>query len=312
MIKALTLRMFPADMSWRDCMREARNAGYQGVEINFDGALGLDCPLATLREMKAAARSFDLRIVSVYSRNQWMTPISSADPMKRKQGQRVLETLLHHAENLEAGIVLTIPGAVDNALLCPNPEIVPYADAYARTRETLSSLAPLAAQCGCVLALENVHNRFLLSPLEMKRLVEEIGSPAVGCYFDVANCLFGNGIPQDWIGILGRHIRAVHVKDYRLGVGAPGGFVNVFEGDVDWPAVCAALKAVPFDGPLVAEVLPAFRHHPEMLWQNAGLALDCLMKDLSAGGRPARISLPRRGRQYQAKAFIRRAVGREA
>lgn len=193
---------------------------------------------------------------------------------------QTLQWLIEVAHLLEAPTVLTIPGAVDNSILSSEVEILPYEEVYQRVQESLARLTSLAESAGVVLALENVPNRFLLSPLEFRRFLEEVNSSAVGCHFDVANCLYGGGYPEDWIRILGSWIKAVHLKDYKVSVGTLAGFCDIFEGDVNWKAVCAALREIGYRGALISEVLPPYRHHPEVLWKSASIAIDKIIEDI--------------------------------
>jgi len=280
MLKATTLRVFPPTLSWQECLKEAASAGYQGVEVNFDGRLNLDCPDNTLKAIKRLARETRIRITSVYSRQQWWTPISSSNSEKRKQGIEALRRLIEIASRLEARVVLVIPGAVDNSILSPEVEITPYDVVYQRSAEVIGDLSSAAEKEGVVLAVENVPGKFLLSPLEMKGFIEEIGSPAVGCYFDVGNCLYLGGYPEQWIRILGGHIKDVHLKDYSLSAGGLSGFTGIFLGDVNWQEVARALAETGYDYALTSEVLPPYRHHPEHLWLNASVAIDSLMEDI--------------------------------
>ena len=280
MLKAITLRAFPPEMEWKECMREAASSGYEGIEINFDGRFGLDCSPQTLKEIKAVTADAGIKIDSVYSRQQWRTPISSRNPEKREKGVKALGRLVEIASFLQARVALVIPGAVDNSILSSDEEITPYDEVYQRSQEIIKRLSSQAEKEGVILAVENVPGKFLLSPLEMKKFIEEIGSKAVGCYFDVANCLYGAGYPQQWIRILGKHIRAIHIKDYREAAGDLSGFVDVFEGDVNWPEVCKALAEIGYDHSLTSEVLPPFKHHPEHLWKSVSHALDCLREDI--------------------------------
>ena len=280
MIKAITLRSFPESMPWRDCFRQCLEAGFEGVEVNFDGMFDLDCSLKTLKAIKQTAGKYKIKIVSVYSRRQWQMPISSPDRRKRENGRKVIARMIGIAEILEAPTVLVIPGAVDNSILSKEIEIVPYNEVYNRALEALSSLASAAARKGITLALENVPNKFLLSPLEMRGFIDKLGSPPAGCYFDVANCLYNGGYPEQWIRILGHRIKAVHLKDFRLAIGNQEGFTGIFEGDVNWTEVCRALAEINYNGALVSEVLPAYKHHPEMLWINAGMAIDRIICDI--------------------------------
>ncbi|MCX7788911.1 MAG: sugar phosphate isomerase/epimerase [Spirochaetes bacterium] len=280
MIKATSLRCFPSSMGWKECILEAAKSGYEGIEVNFDGLFDLYCSRGTLRELKAVAEGEGIQIVSVYSRQQWKTPISSRNPEKQSSGVRAIGWLIETAAYLGAPSVLTIPGAVDNSILSAEVEILPYVEVYDRVQEVLSGLAPRAEAAGVTLALENVPNKFLLSPLEFKHFIEEIGSTAIGCHFDVANCLYCEGYPEDWIRTLGHHIKAVHLKDYKISVGTFAGFCNIFEGDVNWEEVCIALREIGYHGALISEVLPPYKHHAELLWISASLAIDRIIQEI--------------------------------
>jgi L-ribulose-5-phosphate 3-epimerase len=280
MIKATSMRCFPQEMNWRECIKEARVSGYEGVEVNFDGRFDLDCSENDLKELKNVADGNGIKIVSVYSRQQWKTPISSGEKKKREEGIRTLERLIEIAEYLEAPTILTIPGAVDNSILSADREIVTYEDAYKRVKDTIAGLAPRAKSAGVILALENVPNKFLLSPLEFRGMIEEVGSDAVGCHFDTANCLYYQGVPEDWIRILGKYIKAIHLKDYKTSVGTLNGFCDIFEGDTNWKEVCMAIAETGYDGSIISEVLPVFRNHPEVLWKNASISIDRIIKDI--------------------------------
>ncbi len=281
MFKGITLRTFPYDMGWKECISLAASSGFDSVEINFDGRLDLNTPDSLLMEIRKYAESRNIIIDSVYSRRQWATPISSANPEIRKEGESVLSRLVDIAAVLEARVILVIPGAVDNSCISTeNLEIIPYEDVYKRSLETISKTAVKAEKSGIILAVENVPGKFLLSPLEMKEFIGKTESSSVGCYFDVANCLYCHGYPEQWIRILGKHIKAVHLKDYKLTSGNLTGFVNIFEGDVNWPGVAEALSETGYDLSLTSEVLPPFKHHPEQLWESVGNRIDLLIEDI--------------------------------
>lgn len=281
LIKATSLRCFPPQMDWKDCIREARSSGYEGIEVNFDGRFSLDCSEQILQEIKKTTFENEVKVVSVYSRQQWLTPISSSDINKRDAGRKAVERLIEIAAFLEAPTVLTIPGAVDNSILGKEKEIVCYREAYLRTKDAIQSFLPRAERAGVILALENVPNKFLLSPLEFKNFIEEMGSKYVACHFDAANCLYYNGFPEDWVTILGEHIKAVHLKDYKTESGDLTGFCSIFEGDIDWGAFCRALAEINYNGALISEVLPHFKHHPEILWETASMSIDRIIRDLN-------------------------------
>ena len=117
------------------------------------------------------------------------------------------------------------------------------------------SLLPTAERLDVRLAVENVWNRFLMSPLEMRYFIDSFESPHVGSYFDVGNVLaFGH--PEDWIHTLGKRILAVHLKDFRVNVGNLDGFVDLLSGDVNYPSVMRCFREIGYDGAYTAEIVP--------------------------------------------------------
>ena len=117
----------------------------------------------------------------------------------------------------------------------------------------MKELAPDAEAAGVVIGLENVWNKFLLSPLEMRDFLDKVGSDYVKAYFDIGNVVV-NGYPEHWIRILGSRIARVHVKDFRTIVGNINGFVDLLGGDVNFPEVVKALREVGYDSYLTAEM----------------------------------------------------------
>jgi len=106
------------------------------------------------------------------------------------------------------------------------------------------TLARLAEQLGIVIALEEVWNKFLLSPLEFARYIDEFKSPWIKAWFDVGNVVL-YGYPQDWIRTLGKRIVEVHLKDFKR-----EGFkwVNLGEGSINWPEVRKAFAEIGYSG----------------------------------------------------------------
>jgi hexulose-6-phosphate isomerase len=180
---------------------------------------------------------------------------------------------------LGTDVVLTLPGAVDNSLFATEPEVVGYEDAYAAAQEVLGDIARrVAGDVGVTLAVETTWNKFLLSPLEFARFIDELNSPWIAAYFDVGNAI-RTGVPQDWIRILCHRIKRIHLKDFKNAVGNMHGFVNLLEGDVEWPAVMSALRAVGYDSWLTAEVLPSYRYHWHRLIDGTAAAMDSIIAD---------------------------------
>lgn len=141
-----------------------------------------------------------------------------------------------------------------------------YEEAYNGAKDAILRIAEVAEKEEVFLAIENVENKFLTSPLEMREFIDEIGSNYVGCYLDVGNVLFCQlGYPEQWVKILGKWIKRVHLKDYRAGYG----ITYLLQGDVNWPHLIKTLKEIGYDDYLIAE-LPLYKFYPErMLFETA-------------------------------------------
>lgn len=246
----------PGAWSLSECFEAAKKAGFDTIEINVGetGELTPDTTEADARRIADLATQVGIGLSSLSSGLGWSWPLTDADPAKRARAQEIVAKSLRIASWLGVDAFLCVPGVV-------TPE-VSYDVAYARAQEALRSLVPVAEECRVVIAVENVWNKFLLSPLEMARFVDELGSPWVQVYFDVGNVLV-SGYPQHWIRILGKRIKKVHVKDFRSGIGNIHGFANLLQGDVPWAEVRRALAEVGYDDVVTAEV-EGYPGHPEV------------------------------------------------
>lgn len=249
MLKGVNQWCFPEGTPLDQLFDISREAGYDAVELNInpDGGVGLTMETTPQEAdaIAAMARERGLRLGSVSTSLLWRFPLSSADPDVRAQGRRVVAKELELAERIGADTVLVVPGAVN--------EETSYDECYDRSRAELELLIPEAEKRGVRIGVENVWNKFLLSPLEMKAYVDDFASPYLGVYFDVGNILL-YGFPQQWIRILGDRIFKVHVKDFKTGVGNGQGFVPLLAGDVNWPEVVAALREIGYADALTAEI----------------------------------------------------------
>jgi len=171
-----------------------------------------------------------------------------------------------------------VPGAVGVDFV-PGCEVVRYDLAYERATDFIWQALPLAEKLQVKIGIENVWNKFLTSPLEMRAFIDQFGSQYAGAYFDAGNAL-ANGYPEHWIEILGQRIVRVHFKDYRRAVGTANGFCDLLSGDVNWPEVIHALRSVSYAGWITAEMippLPFYEHCPEVLIHNTSRAMDAIL-----------------------------------
>lgn len=246
----------PGSWSLGECFEAAKQAGFDCIEINVGevGELTPDTTEQQARQIASMARSAGVELSSLSTGLGWAYPMTDPDPDKRRKARDLIGAQIRLARFMGLDAILCVPGVV-------TPE-VSYDTAYARAQEGLRSLEPLAAECRVVIGVENVWNKFLLSPLETARFVDEIGSPWVQVYFDVGNVLVF-GYPQHWIRILGKRIKKVHVKDFRTGVGNIRGFANLLQGDAAWDEVRRAFAEIGYDDVVTAEV-EGYAHHPTL------------------------------------------------
>jgi hexulose-6-phosphate isomerase len=239
--KAVYVSMLPKELGYFDKFKLAVDVGFQGIEI------GTISEPAVAAEIKEAAAKAGLRIHGVMNADHWRYPLSSADPEVVNKSVAGMETSLRNAKLWGADVVLLVPGVVNAD--------TGYKDAWTRSQKVIRErILPLAAELRVVIGMEEVWNKFLLSPLEMARYVDEFNSPWVKAYLDVGNMLF-YGFPQDWIRTLGPRICRVHVKDFKLDrKESKYSWTNLGEGDVDWPAVRAALAEVQYEGWVTTEI----------------------------------------------------------
>jgi len=274
MFKGISIWSF-AGQPLAECFRLAREAGFDGVEVALDetGEINLQATAEEMAQIKEQAMACGIRLYSVASGLYWKYSLTSDDPGEREMAGSIVRKQLSIARWLDCDTILILPGCVKS--FEPNSSAVPYDLVYARALQALRELAPFAEQAGVVIGIENVWNQFLLSPLEMRDLIDAVGSPAVAAYFDIGNVL-AFGQPQHWIKILGSRIRKVHVKDYRIAAGGLAGFVDLLSGDVHFPEVMAALRDVGYKDWLTAE-MGTYRYYPNTLLKNTSAAMDQIM-----------------------------------
>lgn len=252
--KSVNQWCFPTGTPVEQMFQVAADAGLDGVELNLnpenDEGLTMATTLAEAKAIHKLAHDFHLEIPSLSCGLMWENPLSAADPSARKNANLIVRKQLELAAAMEVSTVLVVPGMVN--------EETTYEDCWQRSQEQLSDLAQHAASLGVKIGIENVWNRFLLSPLEMVRYIDELKSPAVGAYFDVGNVV-NFGFPDHWIKSLGPRILKVHVKDFSTRVGNILGFVPLLAGDVNWPRVMTALRSVGYDDYMTAEITPYAR-----------------------------------------------------
>jgi L-ribulose-5-phosphate 3-epimerase len=241
---AVEYSMLPKASSILERFQIAKAAGFERIE----------CPTTKsetdAQAMKTASEKVGLPIHSVMNMDHWKYPFSSADPKVVETSLEGARTSIRNAHLWGAGTVLLVPAVVDAH--------TSYRDAYTRSQTAIRKLIPLAEELNVTLCLEEVWNKFLLSPLEFAKYIDEYQSPRIRAYFDVGNVVL-YGYPQDWIRTLGNRIAKLHIKDFSfrhdpVAKNLVAKWVGLGEGDIDWNAIYQSLKDIGYQGTATVEL----------------------------------------------------------
>ncbi len=235
--KSLKWGMIKEEGSIMDKFQLIKELGYDGIELDSPNDLDE-------KEILEARDATGLEIPGVVNSVHWKKPLSHPDASVRAECAASMETALRACKRYGGTTVLLVPGVVN--------EEISYADAYERSQTEIRKLLPIAEETGIKIALENVWNNFLISPIEAARYVDEFESDMIGWYFDVGN-IVRYGWPHHWVEALGSRIMKVDIKEYsrkkQTDEGIWKGFqVELGEGDSEWDKVNAALKKVGYTG----------------------------------------------------------------
>jgi hexulose-6-phosphate isomerase len=262
--KAILLGMLPKTLSLEERCKLAKEVGFEEME----------CPQTNdprdAEAIKKAADAAKLRIHSVMNGDHWQYPLSSGDPEVVKRSMTAMRTSLQNAALWGAETVLLVPAVV-------NPQTT-YKQAWERSQQRIRELIPLAEKLKVIIAVEEVWNKFLVSPLEFAHYVDEFKSPWVKAYFDVGNILIWS-YPQDWIRTLGSRIVKLHFKDFKFQQNPQtrkreADFVALREGDIDWKEVHSALRDIKYRGTATVELAGGDRAYLAEVSRRVDLILD--------------------------------------
>ncbi|MCP4641315.1 MAG: sugar phosphate isomerase/epimerase [bacterium] len=260
---------FPADMPATDAISLAKKVGFTAFEIcvGEDGPTLLGATEAEITAIRKHAEAEGIALHSVGSGLGWSYQFSSTDAAIRDKALEVNQKALQIANWLGASALLVVAGVVDGE--------TPYDVAVENTLEGMKKLAETAERLKVCAGIENVWNKFLLSPTETRDFIDQCESEYVGAYVDIGN-MIPYGYPEQWLRILGKRVCAVHMKDFRASVGTMGGFVMLMEGDVNWPAVAAALREIGYDKALTAEYGP-YEHSLETMLKHVFTSIETIV-----------------------------------
>jgi L-ribulose-5-phosphate 3-epimerase len=278
MIKSITYWSMPGGLEGicgiEDAAARAKAAGFEGLElcVGESGVLTPSTDQATCEDYRRIVANQGLALETLASGMSWGCSPTDPDPAIRKKSIELHQGALQRAAWLGCSAMLFVPGAV-KIPWDPGFGPVSYEQAVERAREAINALLPVAEATGVDLCIENVWNGLFYSPLEFATFIDSFDHLRLGVYFDVGNVLGYQQHPPHWITLLGDRIRRVHIKDFKCAVGTLDGFCDLLKGDVSFPEVMSALRAIGYDRTIVAEMMPP----DDTLLQRTSRAMDIIL-----------------------------------
>ena len=279
MKKSISIWSFYGDWDLKQKLQLAKDAGFEGFEIDVsgDGPINLETTEEELDQIADLANEVGITLSGLATGMYLEFNPASETLETQSKARQVLAKQIHAASHLKIDTILVVPGSV-GADFIPGCEEIRYDKVWERGTAFIQQAIPLAEELGVNIGIENVWNKFLISPLEMKVFIDQFDTPHVGSYFDAGNVL-ATGYPEHWIPILNERIKRVHFKDYRRAVGSVDGFCDLLSGDINWPGVMHALRDIGYDGWVAAEMIPPvpfYKYAPETLIDNTSRAMDSI------------------------------------
>jgi L-ribulose-5-phosphate 3-epimerase len=282
LLKGINYWCFPGSFEDKvdpfDAIKMSAQYGYEALELCIGETgtqFGLDATEAKCKQLVQAAGESSIALKTTASGLYWGRSMGDPDANVRVQAKDDLKRMLQISSWLGCKVHLTIPAAVDVFFL-PDRPVHNYGECIKWGSEGLAELIPHAEACGVKMGIENVWNKMLITIGEMQWFVGQFESEYVGCLFDVGNVM-PFGYPEQWIRGLREKIIAIHFKDFRKSVGSADGFVDLLEGDVNFPEVMKALDEIGFDGPVVAEMIPHYKLYAIARVENTSNAMDHIL-----------------------------------
>jgi hexulose-6-phosphate isomerase len=271
---------YPQRMTLKECLQLAKDAGFDGIELNYDLESDISPKSGTkeFQTIRKQAEEIGIAVSGVCSFLFWKFAFTSNDPAQRSRGLELAGAMAQAAKDLGTENLLCVPGAVHMPW---NPDYQPVANDVCdkRAREAVAKLVPLAEKLGIFINIENIFfNGFLLSPEEMNAFVDSFKSPNVRVHFDTGNIMLFQ-YPEHWIPILGQRIKNVHLKEFtKKGTDhSLESFRPLLDGTTNWPAVLEAFDKVGYKGYLTFEYFHPYPHYPEALIYQTSDSLDRIL-----------------------------------
>ena len=271
---------YPQKMTLIQCLQLAKDAGFDGIELNYDLESDLSPKAGTrdFQDIRTAADRIGIAISGLCSFLFWPYPLTSNDPAKRTRGIELAGRMAQAAHDLGVENLLVVPGAV-HIPWREDHEPVPNDVCDRRAREAIGSLVKTAEKLRVSLNIENIFfNGYLMTPMEVNAFVDSFSSPAVRVHFDTGNIMLFQH-PEHWIPILGKRIANTHFKEFtKKGTDhSLESFRPLLDGTTNWPAVMDALDASGFRGYCTFEYFHPYQHYPEALVYQTSDSLDRIL-----------------------------------
>ena len=286
MKKSINLWAFPYPdrMNLKECLRLAKDAGFDGIELNYDLESDLS-PKSGTKEFTAIRKMADqigIEISGLCSFLFWPYPLTSNDPKERARGLELASLMTQAAHDLGTENLLVVPGAVHMPWRADH-DPTPNDLCDKRARDAVRKLLPKAEKLGVYMNIENIFfNGYLMTPGEMIEFVDSFQSDHVKVHFDTGNIMLFQ-FPEHWIRQLGNRIKNVHLKeftkkgtDYSL-----ESFRPLLDGTTNWPAVTDAFEETEYQGFLTFEYFHPYPHYPEALIYQTSDSLDRMLGRMS-------------------------------
>ena len=271
---------YPDKMSLKECFTLCKDAGFDGVEVNYalEGDVSPEAGDKQIQAIGQMARDLGLAISGMCSFLFWPYSMTHEDPKRREKGIELATDMIRAARLLGTKNLLVVPGAVYVPWIKDAPPVPPDV-CDRRARAAMRRLIPKAEEAGVSLNVENIFaNGYLHSPQEMVQFVDSFDHDLVQIHFDTGNIMQYH-FPEHWIGLLGRRIKNVHLKEFskRLHEFSVDAFRTLLDGTTNWPAVLAALDKIGYRGYLTFEYFNPFPHYPEALAYQTSDAMDRML-----------------------------------
>ena len=263
MKKGVNAWIYPSNFKIDEVLEVSAQIGFEGVELNLDEET-LKLPKKERKAIAEKAASLKLELPSLCSGLFWKFNLASPDEKIRAKGTEVIKEGCEFAADIGAKVLLVVPAVAV-------PEVT-YLQTWEWSRQSIEKAIPAAATYDVTIGIENVWNRFLYSPIDFKRFIEEFGNPNVKAYFDVGNMHFLS-FSEQWIRYLSDLIACVHIKDFHRPTMQ---FKPLLEGDVPWPEIMKALRETGYNGFLNVELSP-YPGHPLKSAMDSKAALDLIL-----------------------------------